>query len=67
MAWIRLKIWADPVYVRSLYLYVRPISRTFLRLSVCSFVCVSVTAACSGTFFSMFYCAAADEYIISFD
>ena len=35
---IRAKIWADPVFVRLLYLYVRPISRTFLRLFVRSFV-----------------------------
>ena len=46
MPWIRSKIWADPVHVRLLYLYVRPISRTFLRVFVCSsfVVCLSVTA-----------------------
>ena len=42
MPWIRSIIWADPVYVRLLYLYVRPISRTFFRVSVvCPFVCPS--------------------------
>ena len=32
---IRKIFWIDPVSVRLRYLYVRPISRTFLRVSVC--------------------------------
>ena len=35
---IRSIYWVHPVSVRLFYLYVRPISRTFLRVSVCSFV-----------------------------
>ena len=52
MPWIRSKIWADPVHVRLLYLYVRPIFRTFLRVFVCSsfVVCDLSEAACPGTF-----------------